>query len=71
MRIVYVPFFASQPVMNAISASCAEQMPAGAIALVVPGIPMESPGMETGGAREAFNVLMIPSNAAPTIYASH
>ena len=45
--------------------------PAGAIALVVPGMPMESPGMELGGSREAFDVLMISANAAPAVYASH
>src|SRR5687767_9597702 len=48
-----------------------KERPAGAIALVVPGMPMESPGMETGGSREAFDVLMISANAAPTVYASH
>jgi hypothetical protein len=48
-----------------------EERPAGAIALVVPGMPMESPGMESGGSSEAFDVLMISTNAAPTVYASH
>jgi hypothetical protein len=48
-----------------------KERPAGAIALVVPGMPMEAPGMELGGASEAFDVLMISTNTAPTIYASH
>jgi hypothetical protein len=47
------------------------ERPAGAIALVVPGMPMESPGMETGGSREAFDVLMISTHAAPAVYARH
>ncbi len=48
-----------------------KERPAGAIALVVPGMPMESPGMETGGSGEAFDVLLISANAAPAVYASH
>jgi hypothetical protein len=48
-----------------------KERPTGAIALVVPGMPMESPGMESGGSSEAFDVLMISANAAPTVYASH
>ena len=48
-----------------------KERPAGAIALVVPGMRIESPGMETGGASEAFDVLMISTNSAPTVYASH
>ncbi len=48
-----------------------KERPAGAIALVVPGMPMESPGMEMGGSREAYDVLMISANAAPAVYASH
>ena len=47
------------------------ERPAGAIGLVVPGMPMESPGMETGGSREAFDVMMISAHAAPSVYASH
>ncbi|MEQ1525011.1 MAG: DUF411 domain-containing protein, partial [Aestuariivirga sp.] len=31
-----------------------KERPAGAIALVVPGMPMESPGMESGGSAEAY-----------------
>jgi hypothetical protein len=48
-----------------------KERPAGAIALVVPGMPMESPGMELGGPREAFDVLLISANATPTVYARH
>jgi hypothetical protein len=48
-----------------------KERPAGAIALVVPGMPMESPGMESGSGGEAFDVLMISANAAPAVYASH
>ncbi|HUQ38036.1 MAG TPA: DUF411 domain-containing protein [Aestuariivirga sp.] len=48
-----------------------KERPVGAIALVVSGMPMESPGMETGGASEAFDIMMISANAAPSVYASH
>ena len=48
-----------------------KERPVGAIALVVPGMPMESPGMESGGNSEAYDVLLISANAAPTVYASH
>lgn len=47
------------------------ERPAGAIALVVPGMPMESPGMESGGNGEAFDVLLISTNATPAVYARH
>ena len=42
-----------------------EERPVGAIALVVPGMPMELPGMESGGNSEAYDVLLISANAAP------
>ena len=48
-----------------------DERPAGAIGLVVPGMPMESPGMESGGSAEAYDVLLITANAAPAVYASH
>jgi hypothetical protein len=48
-----------------------KERPAGAIALVVPGMPMESPGMESGGSAEAYDVLLISASAAPAVYASH
>lgn len=48
-----------------------QERPAGAIGLVVPGMPMESPGMESGGSPEAYDVLLISANAAPAVYASH
>ena len=44
---------------------------AGAIALAVPGMPMGSPGMESGGSGKAFDVLLISANGAPIVYASH
>lgn len=47
------------------------ERPAGAIGLVVPGMPMESPGMESGGSAEAYDVLLISANAAPAVYARH
>ena len=37
----------------------------------VPGMPMESPGMESGGSAEAYNVLLISADAPPAVYASH
>ena len=48
-----------------------EERPTGAIGLVVPGMPMESPGMESGGSAEAYDVLLISANAAPAVYTSH
>lgn len=48
-----------------------KERPMGAIGLVVPGMPMESPGMESGGSAEAYDVLLISANAAPAVYASH
>ncbi len=48
-----------------------KERPAGAIGLIVPGMPMESPGMESGGSAEAYDVLLVSANAAPRIYASH
>lgn len=48
-----------------------KERPAGAIGLVVPGMPMESPGMESGGSAEAYNVLLISADAPPAVYASH
>jgi hypothetical protein len=48
-----------------------KERPAGVIGLVVPGMPMESPGMESGGSAEAYDVLLISANAPPAVYASH
>lgn len=48
-----------------------QERPMGAIGLVVPGMPMESPGMESGGSAEAYDVLLISANAAPRVYARH
>ena len=47
------------------------ERPAGAIGLVVPGMPMDSPGIESGGSAEAYDVLLISANAAPAVYGSH
>ena len=48
-----------------------KERPAGAVGLVVPGMPMESPGMESGGSAEAYDVLLVSANAAPRVFASH
>jgi hypothetical protein len=48
-----------------------KERPAGAVGLVVPGMPMESPGMESGGNAEAYDALLILANAPPAVYASH
>jgi hypothetical protein len=48
-----------------------QERPTGAIGLIVPGMPMESPGMESGGSAEAYDVLLISANAAPAVYARH
>lgn len=48
-----------------------KERPMGAIGLVVPGMPMEPPSMESGGSAEAHDVLLISANAAPAVYASH
>jgi hypothetical protein len=48
-----------------------DERPASAIGLVVPGMPMESPGMESGGSAEAYDVLLISAGAAPAVYVRH
>jgi hypothetical protein len=48
-----------------------DERPASAIGLVVPGMPMESPGMESGGSAEAYDVLLISASAAPAVYVRH
>jgi hypothetical protein len=47
-----------------------EQKPA-ARGLAVPGMPMESPGMETGGPAEKYNVMLFMADGTSQIYASH
>ena len=45
--------------------------PQGAIGLVVPGMPMGSPGMGAPESGRRYEVLLLAANAAPVIYASH
>lgn len=46
-----------------------EQPPANAIGLTVPGMPMESPGMEMGGTFTPYDVLLINKDGTTRIYA--
>jgi hypothetical protein len=39
-----------------------------AIGLAVPGMPIGSPGMEVGGARDAYDVLLIDKNGRETVF---
>ncbi|MBU2531635.1 MAG: DUF411 domain-containing protein, partial [Alphaproteobacteria bacterium] len=41
-----------------------------AIGLTVPGMPVGSPGMEAGDARDPFDVLLIGTDGHATVYAS-
>ena len=45
--------------------------PVGAIGLVVPGMPVGSPGMGPEGSGRPYDVLLLTGNAAPTVYATH
>jgi len=45
--------------------------PAGAIGLVVPGMPTGSPGMGPEGSGGPYQVLLLAANASPTVYATH
>ena len=45
--------------------------PAGAIGLVVPGMPAGSPGMGPEGSGGPYDVLLLAANAVPTVYATH
>ena len=47
------------------------EQPAGAIGLVVPGMPAGSPGMGPEGSGGPYDVLLLVANAAPTVYATH
>ena len=47
-----------------------ERKPA-ARGLAVPGMPMESPGMETGGTAEKYDVMLFMTDGTSQIYASH
>ena len=42
-----------------------------AVGLAVPGMPMGSPGMEFGGGREAFDVLLVRRDGTTTVFSSY
>lgn len=42
-----------------------------AIGLSVPGMPIGSPGMEVGGERDAYNVLLLKKDGSTEIFASY
>ena len=42
-----------------------------ALGLAVPGMPMGSPGMETGGQAEAYDVVMIGRDGTRSVFARH
>lgn len=42
-----------------------------ALGLAVPGMPRGSPGMETGGQRDAFATMLVPKTGAPSVFARH
>jgi hypothetical protein len=42
-----------------------------AIGLAVPGMPVGSPGMEDGTARDAYDVLLIKKDGSTEVYASY
>ncbi|AHC99516.1 DUF411 domain-containing protein [Leisingera methylohalidivorans] len=42
-----------------------------ALGLTVPGMPLGSPGMEMGDAREAFDTLLIKADGSTEVFASH
>lgn len=39
--------------------------------LVLPGMPVGSPGMEQGAAKEAYKVLLLQDDGSTTVFASH
>ncbi len=45
------------------------EKPKNARALIVPGMPMGSPGMEVPGRKDAYNVLLIDRKGSRTVYA--
>lgn len=47
------------------------ERPAGAIGLIVPGMPAGSPGMRPEGSGGPYGVLLLAADAAPTVYAKH
>lgn len=42
-----------------------------ALGLAVPGMPMGSPGMDAGGSRDAYSVLLVQSDGKSRIYQSY
>ena len=42
-----------------------------ALGLAVPGMPMGSPGMEMGGARDAYNVMLVLHDGSSRVYQSY
>jgi hypothetical protein len=42
-----------------------------ALGLVVPGMPVGSPGMEMGGRTERYDVLLLARNGATSVFATH
>lgn len=42
-----------------------------ALGLAVPGMPVGSPGMEQGERREAYEVLLLQRDRAPSVYARY
>ena len=47
------------------------ERPPGALGLVVPGMPVGSPGMGPEGSGDPYDVLLLKANTAPTVYSSH
>jgi hypothetical protein len=46
-----------------------KEKPQNAKALAVPGMPLGSPGMEVGGRKDAYDVLLIDKNGKSRVYA--
>lgn len=42
-----------------------------ALGLAVPGMPMGSPGMETNGPKDAYDVMLVLAEGPAQVYASH
>lgn len=42
-----------------------------ALGIAVAGMPMGSPGMETDGAKDAYDVMLFTADGKSTVYASH
>ena len=45
--------------------------PADALGLAVPGMPVGSPGMEVGGRRDAYQVLLIDRQGRSRVFATY